>query len=865
MNKNSINLTTHCLFCDPKALDQEDQILLRSNNFYLFAGLGPIVPGYIIIAPYSCEKFKSFADIPPELNDEVMLLRALITDFYQHQHAKHKDFNKTHPKDKRYEFEHAGMHFEHGRTGVCLNDGKDTKHCYHAHLCCYPNSFPIWEEMKRDGLKVKEIAGFCGLNEEAQDSAYLFVQNVIVNPDVDPSNALREKWDTHIAILKDESQIPGQYMRRLLANRIRQKHLWNWESYPRWNLVNELIDDFEEWLSDEKNYKSKYKISVDKDEKYRIHFVESVNQTNEIGNDQVAGKFFEEWHGSEQHHAVRRFLKHLPEPAVKDAKAGYRPKVLDAGCGPGFYLKLFYILGLDCTGIDISEEMLAKARQILELTQKNNDPKNRLPTPKLEKKDAFNLEFKDGEFDGVWYSAILVHAPKMKAKEIISSLYRILKEGGVLYLSAQTGGDARMRWEGRIFFYYSDEELKRWFGEAGFILLDEWDDITDRGSCGHTKIKTWRHYILKKPKDQKRDIQVLSDLGESGVLEVIKKILPENKNENIVLGVGDDCAAIIPIPGELLVSTTDPCPTPVISMLGDHDLWYYGWFTMIINISDLGAMGAKPLGITLAIEAPEDMPVSGLERFYEGVLAASKEYNCPVIGGNVKDAPRFSCVGNALGSVHPDKMLRRDVAKPGEKIVVLGDMGRFWAGVIYKLRSLKLSTEESEILLQNLKQPKPRIKEGLALAELGISKCAMDSSDGLIGCFYEVARSGKNIDVNLDLTPVVPDPIVKKVADMVNIDVRKLMLAWGDWELVCTVEDHKLERLKEAMKAFNCPVSVVGTITEGNGEVWITDGAEKGRLNYIVSERFSKKSYFSHGLENYLHIMKTEPLYDIGR
>ena len=358
---------------------------------------------------------------------------------------------------------------------------------------------------------------------------------------------------------------------------------------------------------------------------------------------------------------------------------------------------------------------------------------------------------------------------------------------------------------------------------------------------------------------------MLSDLGERGVLEVIKKILPENKSEHILLGVGDDCAAIVPPSGELLVSTIDPCPTPVITMLGDDDFWYYGWFTMIINISDLGAMGAKPLGITLAIEAPEGMPVVDLERFYEGIIAASNEYDCPVIGGNVKDAPRFSCVGNAMGSVHKDQMLRRDGAKPGEKIVVLGDMGRFWAGVIYKLKSLDLSAEESEILLYNLKQPRPRINEGLALANLGLSKCAMDSSDGLIGCFYEIAQSGKDIDVSLDLSHVTTDPIVKKVAEMINIDVRKLMFAWGDWELVCTVEDHKLEQLKEVMKTYNCPVSVVGSVTQGTGNVWFTDGANKGRLNYVVSERFSKKSYFSHGLENYLHIMKTEPLYDNRR
>ena len=72
---------------------------------------------------------------------------------------------------------------------------------------------------------------------------------------------------------------------------------------------------------------------------------------------------------------------------------------------------------------------------------------------------------------------------------------------------------------------------------------------------------------------------------------------------------------------------------------------------------------------------------------------------------------------------------------------------------------------------------------------MGLSHCAIDSSDGLTSCFYELARRGREIDLHIDLADVPAEPAVAQVAEAFDLDVRKLLLAWGDWELVCTVEE----------------------------------------------------------------------------
>jgi diadenosine tetraphosphate (Ap4A) HIT family hydrolase len=116
-------LADSCLFCDPNAHGQGDQVIMISDHFYLFAGLGAIRDGYIIIAPHRCDDSKlplgSLSDLPPGLMDELAYLRLIVAEFYRRRYGKEM------------------LSFEHGRAGACLVRG-ETQHCYHAHLCCYP-------------------------------------------------------------------------------------------------------------------------------------------------------------------------------------------------------------------------------------------------------------------------------------------------------------------------------------------------------------------------------------------------------------------------------------------------------------------------------------------------------------------------------------------------------------------------------------------------------------------------------------------------------------------------------------------------------------------------------------------------------
>jgi thiamine-monophosphate kinase len=327
----------------------------------------------------------------------------------------------------------------------------------------------------------------------------------------------------------------------------------------------------------------------------------------------------------------------------------------------------------------------------------------------------------------------------------------------------------------------------------------------------------------------------------------------------LVLAAGDDAAAVAAPPGSVLVTTVDPCPRPVLSLLGDPDPWVEGWYSMIINLSDIAAMGARPVGAMLSVEAPPEYRLADLDRFYDGVLAASAAYDCPVVGGNVKDAQRFACVGVGLGHVKPERMLRRDAAEAGEVVLVLGTMGLFWAAVLQSLEAVRVSGVEWKRLRHALRQPVPRVAEGALLAERGWSRSAMDSSDGIIACLYGIADASR-VDVHIDLSEVAVDPLVTKVAHAVDLDVRKLLLAWGDWQLVCTAPLAAVHDLRTAMADLGCPVHEIGWVAAGAGRVWHHDQDGSAQLNFVASERFSPRSYFTHGIEQYAATLRKEPL-----
>jgi thiamine-monophosphate kinase len=360
---------------------------------------------------------------------------------------------------------------------------------------------------------------------------------------------------------------------------------------------------------------------------------------------------------------------------------------------------------------------------------------------------------------------------------------------------------------------------------------------------------------------QEHKPRTLGDLGERTILKQI--VIPLFSAAQVgPYGIGDDCA-LIPITtrDHFLAITTDPCPTPVVFELGDQDYWHFGWMTALINVSDLAAAGATPIGIVVSTIMPPDMPVADYQRFLDGLEAAASRWACPVLGGNIKDGPTFSATGTALGLVKADAIMRRVGATAGDWICVVGTMGLFWAAVLQRMfpEQVTVGLNHAALLRQALHRPEARLSEGLALAASGLVSTCMDASDGVGGCLIELAEQN-GADFVLDGSLLRPHQTVAAVAHRLGIDGRKLMLSWGNWELVLTVPAEKLRGLNDLAAAQGFTCTPIGRVRPGPGYVLLDeDGAVLPVVNF-ASERFTGTSYFTHGLEAYADWLLGQPL-----
>ena len=278
--------------------------------------------------------------------------------------------------------------------------------------------------------------------------------------------------------------------------------------------------------------------------------------------------------------------------------------------------------------------------------------------------------------------------------------------------------------------------------------------------------------------------------------------------EEVLLGIGDDCALLQPPLGEAVAVTTDTLIAgrhfPVSTAPAD-----IGWKALAVSLSDLAAMGAAPLGFVLALSLPE-ADARWLADFAAGLGALAHRTGIPLVGGDTTRGS-LSITITAFGRVPAGQALRRSGAKPGDRVCVTGTLG----DAALALQRLELANEADDRWLRGrLDRPEPRLTAGLALR--GIATAALDLSDGLAGDLAHLLEaSGCGACIEVDHLPMSP-----AFERLTQADQRLALQAAGgdDYELcVCISED----RLDAARAALDLPLSVIGKVTAEPGLRWL--------------------------------------------
>ena len=272
----------------------------------------------------------------------------------------------------------------------------------------------------------------------------------------------------------------------------------------------------------------------------------------------------------------------------------------------------------------------------------------------------------------------------------------------------------------------------------------------------------------------------------------------------IRLGIGDDCALLLPSADEEIAITTDMLVEGRHFLIGASPA-QLGHKALAVNLSDLAAMGAKPLGFTLAIALPQSDP-SWVEAFSNGLFQLAKQHQCPLIGGDTTAGPLNICI-TAFGTIPKDRAIKRSGACVGDDIWVSGTVGDARLTLAALRHELVLKPEELQAVEARMHQPYPRVQLGIHLRE--IASAALDISDGLLGDLSHILKaSQKSALVYLDRIP--------KSATLLKQDVliQNQYAACGgdDYELCFTASPTHRQVILEISQNLNLALSLIGSI-----------------------------------------------------
>ena len=302
----------------------------------------------------------------------------------------------------------------------------------------------------------------------------------------------------------------------------------------------------------------------------------------------------------------------------------------------------------------------------------------------------------------------------------------------------------------------------------------------------------------------------VSDIGEK---ELVKYIIVNSKK------ITPDDTAVTPFLDLNLIST---CDMLIQSRHFPKNMSYFdmGFKAVTVNVSDLAAMGAEPLGFLLSIAIPKDLEVDSFKQIIDGVFKACDYYSIPFIGGDTNEASEIIISGTALGTC--DKPLMKNTYKQGDLVAITGDIGL--AALGFELETL------DNIYVEKALKPKARIKEGQILKDYGATS-ATDITDGLASELYEIKKDNFGFMIYEELLDISDE--YKNMANGLDLDYLDLILHVGeDFELLFTISKDDLEKLPIDYK-------VIGEVTDSDVvEITLENGfvdkiKNKGYEHYV--------------------------------
>ena len=293
--------------------------------------------------------------------------------------------------------------------------------------------------------------------------------------------------------------------------------------------------------------------------------------------------------------------------------------------------------------------------------------------------------------------------------------------------------------------------------------------------------------------------------------DLIKQYFVRARAPRATLGIGDDCALLTPAPGMQMAISSD------MLVEGRHffagaDARMLGHKCLAVNLSDLAAMGARPIAFTLALALPAADP-HWLAAFSRGLFDLADAFDCELIGGDTTRGPLTICI-TIFGQLAPGQALRRACALPGDDVWISGTLGDARLALAGLQHELALDPATLALATPRLHLPAPRVALGRALAGAGLAHAALDISDGLAGDIGHILTAS-NVGATLDADAL---PVGPALATQRRSLRRQFAAAGGDdYELCFTAAPRQRAAIVQAAAGCATTVTRVGVIEHAPG------------------------------------------------
>ncbi|MBS1535508.1 MAG: thiamine-phosphate kinase [Bacteroidetes bacterium] len=312
----------------------------------------------------------------------------------------------------------------------------------------------------------------------------------------------------------------------------------------------------------------------------------------------------------------------------------------------------------------------------------------------------------------------------------------------------------------------------------------------------------------------------LAQLGEFGLIDHLTRHF-ELQQSSTLKGIGDD-AAVLDFSDKKIVVTTDLLIEGVHFDLAYMPLKHLGYKAVVVNLSDICAMNAKPTQITVSLAVSNRFPLEAIEELYEGIALAAKQYKVDVIGGDTTSSQKGLILSiTALGEAISEELVYRNGAKANDLLVVTGDLGAAYMGLQVLEREKQVfqvnpnaqpDLSTYAYLVERQLKPEARTDIRTLLHALEVKPTSMiDISDGLSSEIMHLCKqSGVGCNLYEDKLPL--DPQFISTCEEFNIDSTTIAINGGeDYELLLTIDMNDFDKIKA-----NPDLTVIGHITQAS-------------------------------------------------